>query len=91
MKWLHVAVLSLFLAVSAVAQAAPVDINTADAKALAGAMTGVGQKRAQMIVDYRSKNGPFKSLEDLAKVKGLGKATVDKNRNNLVVGNSKSK
>ncbi|HEX9810567.1 MAG TPA: helix-hairpin-helix domain-containing protein [Burkholderiales bacterium] len=91
MKWFHAAALSLFLAVSAVAQAAPVDINTADAKALASAMTGVGQKRAQMIVDYRTKNGPFKSVDDLTRVKGVGQATVDKNRANLAVGKSTSK
>lgn len=86
MKWVYAAVLSALLAVGAVVQAAPVDINTADAKALAGAMTGIGQKRAQTIVDYRAKNGPFKSLDDLAKIKGIGKATIDKNRANLSVG-----
>lgn len=88
MKWFSIAFLSLFLALSAVAQAAPVDVNTADAKVLASAMSGVGMKRAQTIVDYRTKNGPFKSLDDLAKVKGIGKATVDKNRTNLSVGNA---
>ena len=86
MKWFYAAVLSLFFAVSAVVHAAPVDINTADAKALASAMTGVGQKRAQMIVDYRAKNGPFKSVDELTKVKGVGNAAIDKNRANLVVG-----
>ncbi len=86
MKWFYATVLSLFFAVSAVVHAAPVDINTADAKALASAMTGVGQKRAQMIVDYRVKYGPFKSVDELTKVKGVGNATIDKNRANLVVG-----
>jgi competence protein ComEA len=91
MKWFSAAVLSVFLALSAVAHAAPVDVNSADAKALATAMTGVGQKRARMIVDYRAKNGPFKSVDDLVKVKGIGKATVDKNRSNLSIGRSASK
>lgn len=90
MKWFSAAILSIFLALSAVAQAAPVDVNTADAKVLASAMTGVGLKRAQTIVDYRTKNGPFKSLNDLAKVKGIGKATVDKNRANLSIGKTVS-
>jgi competence protein ComEA len=89
MKWFYAAVLSMFIALSAVAQAAPVDINTADAKALANAMTGVGQKRAQTIVDYRAKNGPFKSVDDLTKVKGIGKVSVDRNRANLSVGTSR--
>jgi competence protein ComEA len=86
MKWFYAAVLSLFFAVSAVVHAAPVDVNTADAKALASAMTGIGQKRAQMIVDYRAKNGPFKSVDELTKIKGVGNATIHKNRGNLVVG-----
>lgn len=86
MKWFYAAVLSAFIALGAVAHAAPVDINTADAKALATAMTGVGEKRAQRIVEYRAKNGPFKSLDDLTRVKGIGKASVDRNRANLSVG-----
>jgi competence protein ComEA len=91
MKWFYAVVLSAILAFSAVAQAAPVDINAADAKALASAMSGVGQKRAQLIVDYRVKNGPFKSVDDLTKVKGIGQATVDKNRANLTIGTSNTK
>jgi competence protein ComEA len=90
MKWLYAAVLSTFIALGAIAQAAPVDINTAGAKALATAMTGVGEKRAQRIVDYRAKNGPFKSLDDLTRVKGIGKATVDRNRANLGLGKAVS-
>lgn len=91
MKWFTAAILSVFLALSAVAQAAPIDVNTADAKALASAMSGVGLKRAQTIVDYRVKHGPFKSVDDLAKVKGVGKATIEKNRVNLQVGSPRSK
>jgi len=86
MKWIHALLLSVFFAFAAVAQAAPVDINSADATALAAAMSGVGQKRAKMIVEYRAKNGPFKSVDDLTKVKGIGKSTVEKNRANLAIG-----
>jgi competence ComEA-like helix-hairpin-helix protein len=43
-----------------------VDLNSADAKALAKA--GMSMKKAQMIVDYRTKNGNFKSVEDLKMV-----------------------
>lgn len=91
MKWFLAAVLSAFLALGAVAQAAPININTANAKTLASGITGVGQKRAQMIVDYRTKHGPFKSVDDLAKIKGIGKATVDRNRANLSTGNPRAK
>ena len=67
-------------------QAAPVDINTASAKELDKAMEGVGSAKAQAIIQYRDANGPFKSVDDLSKVKGIGRATVDKNRANLNVG-----
>jgi len=85
MKRIAAALFCAFLAVPA-AYAAPVDINTADAKTLDKVMVGVGPKVAQAIVDYRTKNGPFKSLEDLGKVKGVGKQTIEKNRANLTVG-----
>ena len=66
--------------------AGPVDINTADAATLAGAINGVGEKRAATIVAYRDEHGPFMRIEDLSNVKGIGLGTIDKNRQNLVVG-----
>lgn len=63
--------------------AGPVDVNTADAKTLAKELDGIGMSKAQAIVDYRKANGPFKSADDLARVKGVGKKTVDRNRPNL--------
>lgn len=91
MKAFYAAILCAFLAASPAVFAAPVDINTADVKTLDKAMKGVGPKTAQAIVDYRAKNGPFKSVDDLTKIKGVGKATVEKNRANLVVGRPASK
>ena len=88
MKWFVAAVLSAFLMASPVLYAAPIDINSADAKTLDKSIKGVGPKTAQAIVDYRTKNGPFKSVDDLTKIKGLGKATVEKNRANLSVGSA---
>ncbi len=85
MKWIAAAFLPALLAVVSAVYAGPVDINTADAKALDKAMTGVGPKLARAIVDYRTKNGPFKSLDELAKVKGVGKSMIEKNRANLTV------
>ena len=79
---------SLFLALvmSASAFAAgPVNINTADAPALAAGLTGVGLTKAQAIVEYRQANGPFKSADQLAAVKGIGLATVEKNRDRIEV------
>jgi competence protein ComEA len=90
MKLLKVLFVSLFLAfASASLHAAPVDINSADAKTIAKVMNGVGIKKAEAIVAYRNKHGKFKSVDDLAKVKGIGKKTVAKNRKNLTLSNSK--
>ncbi len=71
------------------ALAAPVDINSADAKTLAHELTGVGPDKAQAIVDYRKDHGPFRSVDDLVKVKGVGKKTVEKNRANLLVSSTR--
>jgi competence protein ComEA len=62
-----------------------VNINTADAPALSAELNGVGEKRAQAIVDYRKKNGPFKSVDDLLNVKGIGPAMLKKNRSKLSI------
>ena len=66
--------------------AGQVDINTADAATLAGAINGVGEKKAATIVAYREVHGPFTHVEDLSNVKGIGLGTIEKNRQNLVVG-----
>jgi competence protein ComEA len=65
------------------AWAGPVDINKADAATIAKELTGIGLNRAQAIVAYREKNGAFKSLEDLRKVKGIGAKTLERNRPNI--------
>lgn len=74
-----------FLFSSAMALAEPVNINTADAATLAAAIKGVGLKKAEAIVEYRKVHGPFKSVDELALVDGIGKATVEKSRANLTV------
>ena len=61
----------------------PVNINTADARTLAKELEGIGLSRAQAIVDYREKNGPFKNVDELAKVKGVGMKVVEQNRANI--------
>jgi len=65
--------------------AAPVDINTADASTLAAELNGIGAAKAAAIVAYRETNGPFKRLEDLIQVKGIGAKTLEKNRSILVI------
>lgn len=80
--------LVLVLALPSLA-AAQVDINSADAKALAEAMNGVGLVKAEAIVAYRAKNGPFRHIDDLAKVKGIGMKTIDANRDAIVIVDTK--
>lgn len=58
--------------------ATPVNINTADAQKIANSVSGFGLKKAQAIVDYRTKNGDFKTLDDLNKVSGIGDKTIEK-------------
>lgn len=81
--------LSLALCGQAVA-AEVVNINTADAATLDQALLNVGPAKAQAIVDYRRENGAFKSIEQLAMVKGIGLKTVEKNRDRLSVGSGRA-
>jgi competence protein ComEA len=63
-----------------------VDINSADAKTLAQALDGVGLVKAEEIVAYREAHGPFRSLDDLARVKGIGPRLIEENRETIVFG-----
>ena len=62
-----------------------VDLNRAEAWLLQ-ALPGIGEGKARLIIDYRTKNGPFKSVDDLGKIEGFGKAIVDKIRDYASVG-----
>ena len=73
-----------------IAIAGPVDVNSADAKTLARELQGIGPAKAEAIVSHREKNGPFKSADDLAKVKGVGKKLVEQNKANLKFESAKS-
>jgi competence ComEA-like helix-hairpin-helix protein len=61
-----------------------VNINTAD-EAMLTSLKGIGPTKAKEIIDYRQKNGPFKSVDDLVKVKGIGEKTVAQLRDLLSV------
>ena len=60
-----------------------ININTADKEALMSVIKGVGHKKAEAIIDYRKENGPFKSIDELSNVKGIGPAMIDKHREML--------
>jgi competence protein ComEA len=53
-----------------------IDLNKADAISLSKSIKGIGQKRAEAIIKYRKDHGKFKSIDDLAKVKGFSKQFV---------------
>ncbi len=62
-----------------------VSLNNGSAEALSSVLKGIGLKRAMAIVSYRKDHGPFKAIEELANVKGIGVATVEKNRNKITL------
>ena len=61
-----------------------IDINRAEPW-LFEALPGIGEVLAQRIADYRSENGPFKRIEDLLKVSGIGEATFEKMKDYITV------
>ena len=89
-SFLAIALGCAMLLCSGALQAGPVNINTADAATLAKELNGVGLKRAQAIVEYRQKHGPFKSADELSLVKGIGPAAVAKNRELIRVDGGKT-
>ena len=69
----------------AAALAGPVNLNSADASTLAKELDCIGPAKAQAIVEYRQKNGPFRVAEDLLKVEGIGQKVLEQNRGNIRV------
>lgn len=98
MKAIFIAVLLSLFVVSVPAQAnnspqkppenervvrAQINLNQADVATLTGSFKGIGRKRAEAIIAYRENHKGFKSLEELAEVKGLGQHFVEANRDKL--------
>ena len=71
-------------------QGGGIDINTAGLSELTS-LPGIGKGKAQKIIDYREANGPFKSVDELTKVKGIGANTLDKFRDQVSVGGEVAK
>jgi competence protein ComEA len=76
----------ILFAFASLALAEPLDINTATVEQLDTAMVGIGKVKAEAIFQDREKNGKFKSIDDLERVKGIGHATIEKNRGKITVG-----
>ena len=81
-KWISGMLLGLFLCLPAWAA---VDLNSATQSELES-IKGIGPTKAKAIVLHRQKNGAFRSVDELATVKGFGKASVVKLKNQLTVG-----
>lgn len=88
MKKLYVLALAGFMALPAFAFAA-VNVNTATQSELE-AVRGLGPAKAKAIITYREAHGNFKSLDELDKVKGFGKASIEKLAEELTVGSEKA-
>lgn len=82
-------VLAMALGPLAVMAGEPVDINSATAAQLEH-INGIGPAKAQAIVDYRTKHGPFQQVDDLAKVDGIGPKLLEKIRAEVTVKGAQS-
>src|SRR5215813_1907945 len=63
-------------------QTEKVNINTAGVDELI-ALPGIGKAYAERILEYRQKNGPFKKVEDILNVRGIGEKTFERIRDRL--------
>jgi competence protein ComEA len=68
---------------------APLNINTASATELE-ALPGIGAKTAARIVEYRQKNGPFKKVEELMNVRGVGEKNFLKLKPQITIAPAKA-
>ncbi|MCK9609110.1 MAG: helix-hairpin-helix domain-containing protein [Methylomonas sp.] len=73
-----------------VVSAAPVNINQADAETISGALEGIGPKKAQAIIQYRTEHGNFESLKDLENVNGIGEKTIKANEKDIIFSDNSS-
>ncbi len=81
----------ILLALPILTLAGPVNVNTADAQTISEELNGIGMAKAEAIVEYRKKHGPFKNADELSLVKGIGERTVDRNRADIQVSAPKRK
>lgn len=78
------AMVMMFSGPSLAGDAGKINLNKATAAELSQ-LKGIGMKYAERIVQYRDKNGPFKNVEDLLNVQGIGPKTLEKNKDRIIV------
>jgi competence protein ComEA len=79
-----ITVLAFFMVPVALLAGEKINLNTATLEELM-TLERIGPKYAQRIIDYRKDHGPFESIEDIVKVKGIGRKTLEANRDQLTV------
>lgn len=79
--------LLVLLVLPSAALAAVVNINTATGPALE-TLKGIGPSKAQAVIEYRTAHGPFTSIEDITKVKGIGPSTYANIKASITVGDT---
>jgi competence protein ComEA len=72
------------LAVARAEDSQKININTASAEELLQ-LSGIGEKKAALIIEYREKQGPYKVPEDLMKVPGIGIKTFEANKEHIEI------
>ncbi len=88
MRFFLKTLLSTLLILPLYSMAGPlVNLNTADEHELVTDLTGVNDKTASAIVEYRDKNGSFSKLEDVLNVEGVGRDFININRDYIHLGN----
>ncbi|MCB1621069.1 MAG: ComEA family DNA-binding protein [Thiothrix sp.] len=85
MKVARIASFAALVLYSAVSSAETVNINTADAQTIHASLKGIGEKKAQAIINYREEHGPFTNIEDIMKVKGIGTGIFKKVKEDLIL------
>jgi competence protein ComEA len=83
-------VLALLFALSSGAAFGVVNLNTASKDELV-ALSGIGPVKAQAILDYRAAHGPFKSVEELKDIKGIGPKQFEKLKPEVTVAGAVAK
>ncbi|HMA98772.1 MAG TPA: ComEA family DNA-binding protein [Wenzhouxiangella sp.] len=89
-KMIAAFLIALTLTGYAAAEQQAVDINSASAEQLAELLTGIGEAKAEAIVEYRTENGAFEHPDELVNVRGIGLATLDRNRDRILVNEPES-